>query len=140
MSTTPTAKGKEEIDAFHPLYGLHYLDRKAMTEFLSTHGSDRTQWLQIEKGKVLIQQQQGLSFSLRLLCASVMIRYMFRFSLFVLMDVFNIAASFIAEHIAKIPQKSKNTANHLHSFLHLTRKTVQITQWFIYLVCDCTPF
>ncbi|CBN78798.1 GTB1; RNA binding / hydrolase, acting on ester bonds, also similar to transcription elogantion facto [Ectocarpus siliculosus] len=51
VSTTPTAKGKEEIDAFHPLYGLHYLDRKAISEFLSTHGSDRTQWLQIEKGK-----------------------------------------------------------------------------------------
>lgn len=51
MSTNPTDKGKEEIDAFHPLYGLHYLNRKQMTEFLT--GADRTQWLQIEKGKVL---------------------------------------------------------------------------------------
>lgn len=50
VSTTPTAKGKEEIDAFHPLYGLHYLERKPVTEF--SMGSDRTQWLQIEKGKV----------------------------------------------------------------------------------------
>ena len=48
----PTAKGKEEIDAFHPLYGLHYLDRKGLQDFLTGTGPDRSQWLQIEKGKV----------------------------------------------------------------------------------------
>lgn len=52
MSTMPTAKGKEEIDAFHPLYGLHYLERKATQDFLSGTGPERSQWLQIEKGKV----------------------------------------------------------------------------------------
>lgn len=48
----PTAKGKEEIDAFHPLYGLHYLERKPMQDFLTGTGPDRSKWLQIEKGKV----------------------------------------------------------------------------------------
>lgn len=52
VSSAPTAKGKEEIDAFHPLYGLHYLERKAVQDFLTGTGPDRSQWLQIEKGKV----------------------------------------------------------------------------------------
>eukprot|EP00903_Cladosiphon_okamuranus_P017486 g16106.t1 len=51
VSTAPTAKGKQEIDAFHPLYGLHYLERKAMQDFLTGTGHERSQWLQIEKGK-----------------------------------------------------------------------------------------
>lgn len=50
VSTNPTSRGKEEIDAFHPLYGLHYLSRKDLSDFLT--GEDRTQWLKIEKGKV----------------------------------------------------------------------------------------
>lgn len=59
VSTTPTAKGKEEIDSFHPLYGLHYLDRKPLNDFRtqpahSREPIDRTMWLKIEKGKVCV--------------------------------------------------------------------------------------
>ena len=50
LSTNPTDRGREEIDAFHPLYGLHYLKQKEVGEFFL--GEDRTQWLRIEKGKV----------------------------------------------------------------------------------------
>lgn len=50
VSTNPTTRGKEEIDAFHPLYGLHYLTRKSVHDFFQ--GEDRTHWLRIEKGKV----------------------------------------------------------------------------------------
>ncbi|CAM9648035.1 unnamed protein product, partial [Ascophyllum nodosum] len=49
LSTNPTDRGREEIDAFHPLYGLHYLKQKEVGEFFL--GEDRTQWLRIEKGK-----------------------------------------------------------------------------------------
>ncbi|CAM9863695.1 unnamed protein product, partial [Choristocarpus tenellus] len=50
VSTVPTSRGREEIDAFHPLYGLHYLSRKPVKAFL--YGSlDKTQWLRIEKGQ-----------------------------------------------------------------------------------------
>lgn len=51
ISTSPTDKGIEEIDAFHPLYGLHYLERKPLTKFMDK-GGDGTQWLKIDKGKV----------------------------------------------------------------------------------------
>lgn len=51
VSTNPTTRGKEDIDAFHPLYGLHYLNRKELQKFFHVD-EDRTQWLKIEKGKV----------------------------------------------------------------------------------------
>lgn len=62
VSTSPTDKGKAEIDAFHPLYGLQYLTRKQVTEFMT--GPDRTQWLQMEKGKVRFLFRVGDCFCL----------------------------------------------------------------------------
>lgn len=65
VSTQPTARGKEEIDAFHPLYGLHYLNHKYVRDFMS--GEDRTQWLRIEKGKVGMGCAIWLSLSVDLI-------------------------------------------------------------------------
>ncbi|CAM9633895.1 unnamed protein product, partial [Discosporangium mesarthrocarpum] len=56
VSTLPTSRGLEEIDSFHPLYGLHYLTRKPVRAFMQGGpGQDKTQWLRLERG-----QKQGL--------------------------------------------------------------------------------
>jgi len=49
VSTLPTQKGRTEIDFFHPLHGLQYIQRKPVLDFL--HSGDRTQFLKIVKAE-----------------------------------------------------------------------------------------
>ncbi len=39
LSTAPTDLGKQEIDYFHTLYGIHYIHRKPIMELLKVNGS-----------------------------------------------------------------------------------------------------
>eukprot|EP00953_Heterococcus_sp_UTEX-ZZ885_P016683 9368-Heterococcus_DN1.PRE.4 len=51
--TKPTDRGKQEIDFFHPAYGLQHIERKPLWEYLHPEGAhgDKTQFLRIEKAK-----------------------------------------------------------------------------------------
>ncbi len=41
LSTFPTDLGKQEIDYFHPLYGIHYIHQKPVLELLNVNGSNK---------------------------------------------------------------------------------------------------
>lgn len=45
VSTRPTAKGKAVITPFHELFGLHFLDRKPLTDFYQ--GTDRVLFIRL---------------------------------------------------------------------------------------------
>ncbi len=42
LSSAPTNLGRQEIDYFHPLYGIHYIQQKPVLELLNVNDDDRS--------------------------------------------------------------------------------------------------
>ncbi|CAM9238997.1 unnamed protein product [Chrysoparadoxa australica] len=51
VTTNPTDLGKQEIDFFHPLYGLHYLHGKPLLDLLHAKGDDATLFVKLERAQ-----------------------------------------------------------------------------------------